>query len=207
MSTVIAPTCEFTTELRKQLSTPQLPPAGNGLPTLDKVEREIANVLERQLSPALAHWVEGYAKVGRRNTYLWKWCRQGVEVTTLPCVLPGLKDQLCDTKVLGVILDVLLDDVADMKGHGDLLEHLLSLLLGQTAADFSSFDPAHQPLARFTIEVWREIQRRAESYPRFDDTDHRVRITIESRDAALVEACAAFLRDALSKYLLRETRG
>jgi molybdopterin-biosynthesis enzyme MoeA-like protein len=31
------------------------------------------------------------------------------------------------------------------------------------------------------------------SYPRFDDADHRVRITVESRDAAAVERALAFL--------------
>lgn len=45
------------------------------------------------------------------------------------------------------------------------------------------------------------------SYPRFDDADHRVKITIESRDPALVDACTAWLRAALAPWLLRESRG
>lgn len=45
------------------------------------------------------------------------------------------------------------------------------------------------------------------SYPRFDDADHKVRVTIESRDAALVEACADWLVDRFESALLRRVRG
>jgi len=43
------------------------------------------------------------------------------------------------------------------------------------------------------------------SYPRFDDADHRVKVTVESRDAALVAACRAFLVRELGESLLRES--
>jgi molybdenum cofactor synthesis domain-containing protein len=39
------------------------------------------------------------------------------------------------------------------------------------------------------------------SYPRFDDADHRVKVTVESRDAALVAACATYLLDELTARL------
>lgn len=43
------------------------------------------------------------------------------------------------------------------------------------------------------------------SYPRFDPSaDHRVKVTIESRDAALVAACRDFLRRELAPHILRE---
>lgn len=45
------------------------------------------------------------------------------------------------------------------------------------------------------------------SYPRFDDADHRVRVTIESRDASLVEACADWLAERFFDGLLRRTAG
>jgi hypothetical protein len=66
---------------------------------------EIEQVLNKQLNPDLIRWVDGYAQVGKRNLYLWKWVRQGVEVTTLSCVEKELFDFACDTKVLGVVLD------------------------------------------------------------------------------------------------------
>ncbi|MBI3466220.1 MAG: hypothetical protein HY000_24665 [Planctomycetes bacterium] len=129
------------------------------------MEQEIRHVLERQLSPRIRAWSDGYAGVGKRNLYLWKWCRQGVEITMLPCVAPELRDEVCDTKVLGVMLDVLLDDIADRGGDGELLEQLLTLPLGCTTFDFARFPLDQQDYARFTVEVWEEIQRRAQSYP------------------------------------------
>lgn len=45
------------------------------------------------------------------------------------------------------------------------------------------------------------------SYPRFDDADHRVRVTIESRDAALVTACADWLVERVGDALIRRVRG
>lgn len=69
-------------------------------------------------------------------------------------------------------------------------------------------DVSEPDIADTLTEATRRFQGIAiGSYPRFDDADHRVRITIESRDAALVDACAKFLREAFSTVFLRETRG
>ena len=133
------------------------------------IHREISHVLTKQLSPTLEHWAQGYARVGKRNHYLWKWARQGVEVTMLPCVAPELRDHVCDTKVLGVVLDVLLDDVADQNGDDALLEPLLSLPLGGPLPTFDTAPPAQQAYARFTVEVWQTIQARAGTYPRYQE--------------------------------------
>ena len=45
------------------------------------------------------------------------------------------------------------------------------------------------------------------SYPRFDDADYRVRVTVESRDGALVDACSDWLSERLAHALLRRVRG
>src|SRR5438132_5355591 len=91
-------------------------------PTAKEIQAEIEQVLNKQLSADLVRWVDGYAQVGKRNIYLWKWVRQGIEVTALSCLAPELFDFACDTKVLGVVLHVLLDDIADCGGDPNLLE-------------------------------------------------------------------------------------
>jgi hypothetical protein len=85
------------------------------IPSADQIQAEIDAAFAQELSPELSQWVERYSSVGRRNPYLWKWCRQAVSLTTLPCVAEALYEEHCDTKTLGVVLDVLLDDVADQK--------------------------------------------------------------------------------------------
>jgi hypothetical protein len=129
------------------------------------VRREISHVLGKQLSPTLQRWADAYGKVGQRNLYLWKWCRQGVEVTTLPGVLPDLRDCVCDTKVLGIMLDVLLDDIADRNGDDALLEELATLPLDRATFDFSGLSTELRSYAEFTVQVWQDIQQRAQQFP------------------------------------------
>jgi hypothetical protein len=137
------------------------------LPSQEEIEAEIAHVLNKQLSSDLMKWVEGYAQVGKRNLYLWKWVRQGVEATTLSCIRQDLFDFTCDTKVLGVILDVLLDDIADRKGDPDLLEQLLAVPFDTAPGRLSNVSSADRPYAAYTLGVWEEIKRRTRSLPCF----------------------------------------
>lgn len=137
-------------------------------PTPELIQREITEVLQKKLSPEFQYWVGRYTEVGRRSAYLWGWCRQAVEITTLPCVAAELREELCDTKALGVMLDVFLDDVADHSGDSDLLDELLKLFSPNEQPDFSRFPRADQAYAVATAELWREIQRRARRYPRYE---------------------------------------
>jgi len=138
-------------------------------PSSARVRQEISVVMRMELSRELQAWVEEYGRVGRRNAYLWRWCRQGVEVTTLSSVQPDLREHLCDTKVLGVMLDVLLDDVADQQGSADFLEHLLSVPFGRAGADALELAPDRRAYARLTAAVWDEIESRARRFPRFQE--------------------------------------
>ncbi len=142
-----------------------LNPPALRLPTQEELKAEIAHVLNKQLSVDLLPWVDGYAQVGKRNLYLWKWCRQGVEVTTLSCVDPELFDFACDTKVLGVVLDVLLDDIADRKGDAVLLDQLLDLPFDSQRKCLREAPAEEREYAEFTIDVWQEIKRRTFKLP------------------------------------------
>lgn len=142
------------------------PPAAGLLPSPEQVRREIEGLLDRPLSPFLTRWSEAYAGVGKRSPYLWNWCRRAVELTTLPCVDPEWHDHVCDTKTLGVLFDVLLDDVADRSGDPAFLEELLAPIDGQRTPDFSRFSAQEQAYAEFASQVWHEIANRAQTYPR-----------------------------------------
>lgn len=143
-------------------------PAALRLPSEEEIKGEIAHVLNKQLNPGLMRWVDGYAQVGKRNLYLWKWVRQGVEVTTLSCVDPALFDSVCDTKVLGVVLDVLLDDIADRKGNALLLDQLLDLPFDAQRKQLREAPAEERAYAEFTIDVWQEIKRRTFEFPLFE---------------------------------------
>jgi len=142
-------------------------PAALRLPTEEEIRGEIEHVLNKQLNPDLLQWVDGYAQVGKRNLYLWKWVRQGVEVTALSSVEPDLYDFACDTKVLGVVLDVLLDDIADRKGDPELLEQLLSLPFDGQRGRLTKVSAEDRAYAEYTIDLWEEIKRRTRTLPLF----------------------------------------
>jgi hypothetical protein len=135
-------------------------------PLPEFIENEIAQVMALKLSRPLAGWVEGYAQVGHRDPFLWTWARRGVEVTRLSCVEGSLEDEVGDTKVLGVMLDVMLDDVADHQKDLVFLEHLLHLLETGGQELSKSLLPHQRAYARFTIDIWSEIQRRVRAFPR-----------------------------------------
>ena len=138
-------------------------------PTQDEIQAEIAPVLSKILSPDLQQWVDGYSQVGKRNHYLWRWCRQGVEVTALSSIDPELYDHVCDTKVLGVMLDVLLDDIADRKGDGELLEELLTMPFDERRGALRRVSSEDRPYAEYTIDVWEGIKERNRAYPRYSE--------------------------------------
>lgn len=137
------------------------------LPSAEEIQAEISHVLNKQLNPDLMRWVDGYAQVGKRNLYLWKWVRQGVEVTTLSSVEPEHFDFVCDTKVLGVVLDVLLDDIADRKGDPELLEQLLAMPFGQERGRLTNVSAEDRAYAEYTLDLWEEIKRRTRTLPLF----------------------------------------
>jgi hypothetical protein len=161
---------DVTTPSDDRAENPQ-DPAGLSafLPTPDAMEAEIASVMEIKLNDNLHPWVEGYSKVGHRNPFLWNWCRRGVEVTMLSCVEPSLQDAVCDTRVLGIMLDVLLDDIADHLKDLAFLEQLLGVMETGVRPEVSAFAPHQQAYATFTMDVWDEIQRRIRQFPRYQE--------------------------------------
>jgi transketolase C-terminal domain/subunit len=145
--------------------TPPLEPAislsGDG--QLAQEERE--QVLTSELSADVKRWVAQYEELGRRDLYLWKWCMHGVEITTLPSVRTDLRAHLCDTKLLSIVLCVLLDDVADQHGNGQLLESLLEITSWDVDRPHNALSDAEQRYAGLTRALWAEYRSRIASYP------------------------------------------
>ena len=135
----------------------------------EEARRQVDAMLTQPLSVDLLEWVLAYNEVGLRDAYLWQWCREAVEITTLSSVLPAHRDHVCDTKTLGVMFDVLLDDVADRNGDAELLEELNLLPFERSRPDFSRLAPDVQAYADFTARLWQEIQQRARQYPCYDE--------------------------------------
>ena len=133
----------------------------------DEIAQEAELLRRKQLSSDLTRWVDIYGQVGDRTPYLWTWCHQAAEATTLPCVSSDWHDELCDTKLLGIVFLVLLDDVADRGGDEEFLERLVGLTHSDKPSCWRSFTNREQEYAAICEEMWDETQRRIERFPRY----------------------------------------
>ncbi len=124
-----------------------------------------SQVLATQFSPFIADWVERYGRVGSRDVYLWRWCLHGLDLTTLSCVAPALRRDLCDTKLLAVMYGVMLDDVADHAGGDAFLAALTGIIAGRADRDFSAFSSQQQEYAQFTCDLWDTFRNRLQCAP------------------------------------------
>ncbi len=138
-----------------------------GTHRLDVPERhdDHRQVLTYQFSPFIEHWVRQYEKVGARDVYLWRWCLRGLELTTLSCVAPRLRSSLVESKLLAIMYNVMLDDIADQNTDEDFLNELAKIISGVQPRDFSRFSPQQQAYARFTCELWKTFESRLKCLP------------------------------------------
>jgi hypothetical protein len=131
-------------------------------PTIEEVDRAARYIREYRFSPCQQKWIDGYCAVGKRNVYLWRWTGCAIDWLTLSCVSPEWRANVCDTKFLAAMFNVLVDDVVDERRDPSAMVDVLSLMGDDPP-------PAAERLGRygeFIREVWAEIRGRVEQYPR-----------------------------------------
>ena len=130
-------------------------------------DRESRQIRDLPLSPTVEAWTTAFARVGNRPRYLWQWCQRGVELTTLPGVPEKFRADVCDTKILSIMVNVLLDDVADRAQDRGLLEELFRIVRYEEPS-CTALSVKDRDYADFTREVWQEYWIRARRYPLFE---------------------------------------
>lgn len=101
-------------------------------PMLSQARAAIARIQSIELPSELGPWIARYAEVGKRNSFLWAWVLRGLDITTLSSVAPELRTSVLVTKLLGVVLDCLLDDIADVRQDMEMLEVALEIVAGRS---------------------------------------------------------------------------
>jgi hypothetical protein len=151
-----------------------------GIAALTKMRRPAAGrvgcqqVVEQQLSPTIERWATAYQGLGPRDLYLWKWGAAGASMTMLPCVSPQHHAHSCDTKVMSIMFNALLDDVADCREQSGLLPVLMTVthdVVPQTAG----FPDGQRRYVEFTAQLWNEYWNRLRTYPCFDAFEELLR--------------------------------
>ena len=158
-------------EPQRKASSPTKPASEEAPPVQvdpERASRFIAEIREIELSDEIKESVRGYETVGHRNLFLWKWVRRGGEITTLSSVEESLWDSGNDTKTLGVVLDVLLDDVADEGDDPQYLDDLLSITR-HSPVSTDHLDAEKKAYFDYTALIWKTIWARLATYPRFEE--------------------------------------
>lgn len=130
--------------------------------TADDVQNVARYIRDFRFNPLRRKWIDRYRSVGKRDVYLWRWTSCAVEWLTLSCVAPEWRSDVCDTKFLAAMLNVLLDDVVDEQHDPSALTDILNLMTGDVAPDVNH-------LGRYgdlILEIWSEINSRTRRYPR-----------------------------------------
>jgi transketolase C-terminal domain/subunit len=141
----------------------------------EALQREQDLVKSRRLSPDVEEWYALYSLVGERKRFLWQWCEQGAELTTLPCVPAELFPHVCQTKVLSIMLCVLLDDVADQRDREAFLEVLLKIVDGQALPDLAGCTGDERYYAEITRRLAEIYFGRVRNYPYYAAFEHLLR--------------------------------
>ncbi|MCA9513307.1 MAG: hypothetical protein KC635_00035 [Myxococcales bacterium] len=125
------------------------------------------SVAALELPAAYEPFIALYQTVGKRNVFLWRWVHQGLVLTTLPTVDPAHRDRVLLAKFLGVMFDVLLDDVADVRRDYAFLQQLIRIPFAPHRVDRSLVKPDDVAYLEVTEQVWAAIAAETEQLPRY----------------------------------------
>jgi CRP-like cAMP-binding protein len=161
----------------------------------------LANIRTLKLRPLAQRFVDRYEEVGHRDAFLWRWAVRGIEATTLSPVQAEWRARTLDTKLLAVILNVLLDDLADNRGSESLLAEALSIPFspeGAVAPNVPTQDAAYFSVI---VDLWRAIMAGCTALPGWEryrllfEFDYR-QVMTAMRYGLLVKLLPALLNPA-----------
>ena len=123
----------------------------------------LASILAIELPPLVLEWIDRYSTVGHRGMFLWKWCWRGLEETELTSVPEAWREHTRSTKLVSIILNVLLDDLADRPGEEERFQVAIGLLSphGEPSSAAVRADP-HDPYLALITQIWAFLGERAQ---------------------------------------------
>lgn len=127
----------------------------------------LASLHAIQLPEVVAHYIAAYEEVGQRGAFLWRWCWRGVAETALPLVPEAWREHVLSTKLLAIILNVLLDDLADQRGSEELLDAALSIPFhpGGREAPLPRVPAEERRYFALIAELWHVLEERVQVLP------------------------------------------
>lgn len=146
----------------------------------DELARIVADIKSIEFSQYLRGWIEDYEKVGQRGRFLWQWCLKGLGLTTLPCVEPGLRQHIIETKMLSIFYGTLIDDIADREQDREMLQMAISAASDDWFAErLALWTDRRRDYLEMISRLWQELWSRCQSYPRFSEFEFLLRFDNE----------------------------
>jgi hypothetical protein len=131
------------------------------------LSERISAIQNFSLSLEVQDFISEYSKYGDRDGFIWKWVYEGLRLTALSSVESTLWNKVQTIKLLGVMLDVMLDDAADQIQDKALVEQMLLIPFEESFIDRTKISSDHIEYFEFTVKLWKEIENRSQSLPRY----------------------------------------
>lgn len=141
--------------------------------TPDRVKSEIDAIQKVRLPAELQKLVKEYMKAGGRPAFIWKWVYFLLKKHTLFPMSKKLENQALLAKFSVVMINVLIDDLADKQKNKELLEKAISIcnFQGVLQEGFSGhsikFDD--QEYIKVIREVWTSFSNTVQNLPRYKE--------------------------------------
>ena len=115
--------------------------------------------------------VKLYEEIGKRTSYLFDWLLYMTENVYFSCTDPKHLQSLCITRTKVMILDTLLDDIADIPNEkvDFFLNELLKFPFERETIQWERLNEEEKKYIENTLALWDDITETARSYPRFTE--------------------------------------
>ncbi|MBI1871631.1 MAG: PilZ domain-containing protein [Chlamydiae bacterium] len=134
-------------------------------------QRKLGDIVQDVDSTKLPYFLHGLIKsvetICERPSYVWKWCYQAMVRTTLPCISQEWKGLSSNTKLLGFLLSILTDDLADGIGNKKLLHRILGSLFLNQPLKMGSLRGKEKATAQILNKIWVLLNDNFQQMPRF----------------------------------------
>jgi len=145
--------------------------------TPKRIEKEIQEVRKVKLPKELEKWVKEYEKVGDRQRFIWKWTYVGWKALTLPTVAKKYRNLVCITKTASIILNVLVDDLADRRKNKKMLEEAWNICFKYennnkwTKCTHFKFSRKEQEYLELIKKIWNFLNSLIKKYPQYKELE------------------------------------
>lgn len=141
--------------------------------TPERVKKEVEAIQKVKLPPSLQKWVKEYEKVGERDEFICKWTYQGMKNLTFSSVAKKYQSSVCADKTMSIILNFLIDDIADKRRNGEMLNTAINLCSSDknnsVNPSLSNFNEKDQKYLSLIKKIWFRLKKNIKKYPRYTE--------------------------------------